>query len=174
MSDRSEPTNSLIHSYRLELSDIACHPGADAWNAKVVLDDDIGEALPYLNSELKGADYHHDRKTLIWKTGRRKYAFRPHEIAMAPVEDIEEARRLMEEVLGMVEAVWKRRADIKPTFCRRRLPGLIDIYGVLPRTNCRQCGCPSCMAFAAQLREGKAEWSQCPSLSGDPCAAMSN
>jgi ArsR family metal-binding transcriptional regulator len=174
MSSRSEPTDPLIHGYRLELSEIPCIPGAAAWNARALLDDSVGAVLPYLNAELKGADYHHDLETLIWRTGGRKYALRPREIAVAPVEDREEARRLMEDMVGVVNAIWRRRADIKPSFGRRRLPGLMDIYKLLPRTNCKQCGYPSCLAYAAQLREEEAELSQCPHLSGDSCATIRN
>jgi ArsR family metal-binding transcriptional regulator len=174
MSNRSEPTDSLIYGYRLELSEIPCIPGAAAWNARAMLKDCIGAVLPYLNAELKGADYHHDVETLIWRNGGRKYAFRPHEIAVAPVEDREEARRRMDDMVGVVNTIWKRRADIEPSFSRRRLPGLMDIYKLLPATNCKQCGYPSCMAYAAQLREGKAELSQCPYLSGDLCATIRN
>ena len=174
MSNRSEPTDPLIHGYRLELSEIPCHPGVAAWNARAVLEDRIGAVLPYLNAELKGADYHHDLETLIWKNGGRKYALRPPEIAVAPVEDREEARRLMDDMVGVVNTIWKRRAEIKPSFSRRRLPGLMDIYKLLPGTNCKQCGYSSCMAYAAQLREGKTELSQCPDLSGDSQATIRN
>jgi ArsR family metal-binding transcriptional regulator len=172
MSDRSKPADLLIHGYRLDLSEILCHPGAAAWNAKALVEDCIGAVLPYLNAELKGADYHHDLETLIWRTGRQKYALRPHEITVAPVKDREEAGQLMDDMVGVVNTIWKRRADIKPSFSCRRLPGLLDIYKLLPATNCRQCGYSSCLAYAAQLREGKAELSQCPSLSGDSCGTI--
>jgi ArsR family metal-binding transcriptional regulator len=174
MSDRPEPSDRLIHGYRLELSEIPCIPGAAEWNARCVLEDGIGAVLPYLNAELNGADYHRELETLIWRNGGRKVAFRPREIAVAPVEDREEARRVMDDVIGVVNAIWARRADIKPSFSRRRLPGLMDLYKLLPATNCRQCGYSSCMAYAAQLREGKAELSQCPYLSGDACTTIRN
>ena len=174
MSNRPETTDSLIHGYRLELSEIACHPGVAAWNARAVLEDCIGAVLPYLNADLKGADYHHDLETLIWKNGGRKYALRPHEIAVAPVEDREEACRLLDDMVGVVNTIWERRAEITPSFSRRRLPGLIDIYKLLPATNCKQCGYSSCMAYAAQLREGRAELSQCPFLPGDSCLELRN
>ncbi len=168
MSDRVESTDCLIRGYRLELAEIPCLPGVAAWNARALLEDDIGAALPYLNSELRGAEYHRDLDTLIWRSGSRKYAFRSREIAVAPVADREEAQRLMTEAVGIVEGIWSRRGEIVPSFSRRRPPGVMDIYKLLPRTNCGKCGYPSCMAYAAQLREGKAEWSQCPDIAGHP------
>jgi acetyl-CoA decarbonylase/synthase complex subunit gamma len=38
----------------------------------------------------------------------------------------------------------------------------IEIFKKLPKTNCGDCGVPTCMAFAVSLTQGKAELSQCP------------
>jgi CO dehydrogenase/acetyl-CoA synthase gamma subunit (corrinoid Fe-S protein) len=44
------------------------------------------------------------------------------------------------------------------------MPTVMELYRLLPRTNCKKCGYPTCMAFAADLREGKTELSCCPEL----------
>ncbi len=167
MTRGSEQTDQLIHGYGLKMAEPLCIPGADTWNAKALLEDDIAPVLPYLNAALRGADYHRDSQAVIWKEGGRKYAFRPREISVAPVEDREEARRLIDGVVAMVNAIWKRRGEIEPSLKQRRLPGPMDIYKLLPRTNCGQCGYSSCMAYAAHLREGAADLSQCPGLAED-------
>ena len=41
----------------------------------------------------------------------------------------------------------------------------LDIYKVLPKTNCRECGFPTCLAFAMQLAAGKAAIDKCPPAS---------
>ncbi|MGE5190112.1 MAG: acetyl-CoA decarbonylase/synthase complex subunit gamma [Gemmatimonadota bacterium] len=41
----------------------------------------------------------------------------------------------------------------------------IDIYKLLPKTNCRECGFPTCLAFAMQLAAGKAGIDRCPPAS---------
>lgn len=41
----------------------------------------------------------------------------------------------------------------------------IEIYKKLPRTNCGDCGVPTCMAFAMKLAGGQAELSACPHVS---------
>ena len=170
MSHRLEQTDPLIRDYRLELSEPPCIPGADTWNAKAILEDSVAAVLPYLNAVLRGADYHHDPRVLIWREGGRKHAFRPREISVAPVGDREEARRLIDGVVDMVNAIWQRRGEIEPSLRQRCLPSPMDIYRLLPRTNCRECGYSSCMAYAAQLREGEADLSQCPYLSDDSYA----
>jgi acetyl-CoA decarbonylase/synthase, CODH/ACS complex subunit gamma len=43
----------------------------------------------------------------------------------------------------------------------------IEIFKLLPKTNCGECGVPTCLAFAMSLAAGKAELSKCPYLSAD-------
>ncbi len=41
----------------------------------------------------------------------------------------------------------------------------IQIYKLLPKTNCGECGVPTCLAFAMNLAAGKAELDSCPYVS---------
>lgn len=43
----------------------------------------------------------------------------------------------------------------------------LDIYKLLPKTNCKKCGRPTCLAFAMQLAQKKANLSDCPDVSED-------
>ncbi len=40
----------------------------------------------------------------------------------------------------------------------------IQIFKLLPKTNCGECGFPTCLAFAMALAAGKAELDKCPTL----------
>lgn len=40
----------------------------------------------------------------------------------------------------------------------------LDIYKLLPKTNCRKCGFPTCLAFAMQLAKKAVELSKCPDI----------
>jgi len=40
----------------------------------------------------------------------------------------------------------------------------LDIYKLLPKTNCKKCGYPTCLAFAMKLATGKVEVEACPDL----------
>jgi acetyl-CoA decarbonylase/synthase, CODH/ACS complex subunit gamma len=40
----------------------------------------------------------------------------------------------------------------------------IDVYKLLPRTNCRECGEPNCMAFATRVVNGELTIENCPPL----------
>ncbi len=43
----------------------------------------------------------------------------------------------------------------------------IEIFKLLPKTNCGECGVPTCLAFAMNLAGGKAELSACPYISDE-------
>ena len=43
----------------------------------------------------------------------------------------------------------------------------IEIFKMLPKTNCKECGFPTCLAFAMALASGKAELDACPYVSDE-------
>jgi acetyl-CoA decarbonylase/synthase complex subunit gamma len=43
----------------------------------------------------------------------------------------------------------------------------IQIFKLLPKTNCGECGVPTCLAFAMNLAAGKAELDSCPYVSAE-------
>ncbi|MFH1382501.1 MAG: acetyl-CoA decarbonylase/synthase complex subunit gamma [Chloroflexota bacterium] len=48
----------------------------------------------------------------------------------------------------------------------------IQIFKLLPKTNCGQCGVPTCLAFAMNLAAGKAELTACPHVSEEAKAQL--
>ncbi len=48
----------------------------------------------------------------------------------------------------------------------------LDIFKLLPKTNCGDCGVPTCMAFAMKLAQKKAELSECPHASDEAKATL--
>lgn len=159
--------DELIQQFEVRLEASACHPDADWYVLFIRLDDDISQALPYLNAELEQpTDYRPNDGILFWKSMGRKYAFRPHEIAIATVSDNNEARKFSKNTIAIVNDIWRRKDQIAPSFeCRKPLPNVLDIYKLLPGSNCQKCGSPTCMAFAVQLRSDCLKLSLCPYLS---------
>ncbi len=48
----------------------------------------------------------------------------------------------------------------------------LDIFKNLPKTNCKDCGFPTCLAFAMQLAAKKVELEKCPHMSADGISAL--
>ncbi|MCJ7666634.1 MAG: acetyl-CoA decarbonylase/synthase complex subunit gamma, partial [Actinobacteria bacterium] len=49
----------------------------------------------------------------------------------------------------------------------------LEIFKKLPKTNCKDCGFPTCLAFAMQLAAGKVELEKCPHVSDDAKESLS-
>lgn len=48
----------------------------------------------------------------------------------------------------------------------------LEIYKLLPKTNCKECGQPTCLAFAMKLAAKQAELSACPHVSDEAKASL--
>lgn len=48
----------------------------------------------------------------------------------------------------------------------------LDIYKLLPKKNCKECGDPTCLTFAMKLAGGKADVDLCPYLDGQAKAVL--
>ena len=154
----------LISGYAIEVFTPPCEPGAERFSARARLLADISEALPYLNATLRGAVYTQAAATLTWKKGGHNIAFHAYEIATSNVEDRDAAISELEGLVDIVNRTWERRAEITPDHATRQRPTAMAVYKLLPGTNCRRCGQPSCWNFALKLAASQVELAACPPL----------
>ena len=157
----------LSQSYHLDIFSPPCEPGAERWSVKAALDDDIGDALPYLNATLKGAIYNHAARALTWRMGGHSLAIRPREIAISNLRDQDAAATEVQRVVDLVNRTWERRAEITPSVEMRQRLKPMDVYKLLPATNCKVCGQPTCFTFALKVTAGEVEIEQCAPLFTD-------
>jgi ArsR family metal-binding transcriptional regulator len=155
----------LLQNYTLRIVLSDCNPSSQKVNALADLSEDISEVLPYLNTVLKGLQYHHDEKFLTVKRKGHVITFWPRQIAVTKLEDEKEAREVIEELKEIVNETYANRDHIKPTYTSRPIPRPLDIFKLLPGKNCKECGEPTCMAFALKLINDETELNQCPLLS---------
>lgn len=50
----------------------------------------------------------------------------------------------------------------------------LDIFKLSPKTNCKDCGCPTCMAFCMKVAQGALPIEKCPHFSADALAKLSD
>ena len=48
----------------------------------------------------------------------------------------------------------------------------LQIFKLLPNTNCKKCGYPTCLAFAMKLAAGKEALDKCPDATAEARAAL--
>ena len=154
----------LLHNYALRIVLAECNPSSEKVNALVELSEDISEVLPYLNTVLRGFQYSDDEKILTVKRKGRLITFRRQQIAITKLEDEKEAREVMEELKQVVNETYENKDHIKPTYTSKSVSRPTDIFKLLPGKNCKECGVPTCFAFAFKLITNELEWKQCPLL----------
>ncbi len=157
----------LLQGYTLDVFSPPCEPGAERWSVKAALEDDIGDALPYLNATLKGAIYNHAARALTWRMGGHSVAIRPREIAISNLRDKDAAAVEVQRVADLVNQTWERRAEITPSVEMRQRLKPMDVYKLLPATNCKVCGQSTCFTFALKVTAGEVEIEQCAPLFTD-------
>jgi len=160
----------LIDTYDLDVFTPPCDPGAERYSAVARLTVDIAEVLPYLNSTLRGAIYHPAANALTWKKGGHDVAFHAFEIAASNVEDKDAAIKELDGLVSLVNRAWERHADITPDYETHQRPAAMAIYKLLPGTNCKQCGEPTCFTFALKLAASQKRIADCPPLFEPPHA----
>ena len=154
----------LIEKFDLEIFTPPCDPGAERYAARARLIDDISEVLPYLNATLRGAVYLPGANALTWKKGGHNVAFHAHEIATNNVEDREGAEKELKELVDLVNRTWERRGETSPDHEMHQRPTPMAIYKLLPLTNCKKCGEPTCFTFAIKLTVSQKKLADCPPL----------
>ena len=156
----------LLESYRLEIVNSVCNPKAMAVHCFAHLDQDVGEGLPYLNTVLGGVEYIQDPPSVTFKAQGKLITVHGHKIAVNALKDEAEAEKIVEWLKREINDAWEKREQIVPSFKGTPRPQLIEILRLLPKTNCRQCGEPTCMVFAARVAEGAKGIDACPPLEG--------
>lgn len=154
----------LLKSYSKRVFRAECNPSFESLHCIATLDQDVSEALPYLNSELGGFEYLSDPPAVTFRHRGRLISVQGREIAINALQDEAEADKILEWLKREINRCWNHRDRITP--CTQGAPRvqILEILKVLPRTNCRECGKPTCMALAARMAEGACGADACPAL----------
>ena len=128
-------------------------------------DRDISEILPYLNSVIKGASYNKNAPTLTYARERCLINLYNIKVTIAKAKDILDAWKFLNDIKDLINTTYKNRDDIQPNYKEKVKVTALQIYGWLPKTNCKACGEATCLAFAVRLLQGEQKLSKCVPLS---------
>ena len=162
----------LLRGYRLEIFNNECMPSAMSVQCFAHLDQDISEALPFLNANLGGFEYVTDPPAVTFRSQGKLITVHGRKIAVNALKDATEARKIVEWLKNEINDAWENRAEIEPAFEGLGRPQVIEILKLLPKTNCGECGAPTCMVFAARVAEGAKGAEDCPPLQPEAVLAL--
>ena len=88
-------------------------------------------------------------------------------IFLAKADDIIDAWKVLDGVKELINRTYKNKDTIKPNYEEKVKVTALQIYGWLPKTNCRACGEATCLAFAVKLLQGEQKLLKCAPLSSE-------
>lgn len=131
----------------------------------------LDEVLPYL-ATLPGV--------IAWNPEAQALTFRrPHgfmtlyadKVYITQVVDSTEGLQLFEALKEAINVTWEKRAELVAVTAKKRAPRHLDIWELLPRSNCGACGEVTCLAFAVAVIQNKRALAECLPLQSDPSFA---
>ena len=133
----------------------------------------ITEVEPFLNALLPNVITYNPQAGVM--ALRRKPGFitlYPDQVLITQVKDVQEGLELLVALKDLLNQVWAQRKEIAPRAAARRQARPLDVYALLPGTNCRACDEATCMAFAFALIQSQRRPEECPSLADPAFAAQ--
>jgi len=162
-----EPGDSVVG--RLAVAFVGpCVAEADDLRLTAHVEGDLGPVFPYLNAEVPSGTFNPSGPSFTLMDGPRLVTLFPHRWVIGRLREMQDAWRTLARLKRLVDGVWRRRDSITPSCERHVRTSALEIFSRLPKTNCRQCGEATCLAFAAQLLAGAQRLEHCaPVFTGE-------
>lgn len=156
-----------FHGLRVYFRGPSFKPGSmseTAMMASFLLNADVSPLFPYLNTVAERAELHQAPRFIRFLYEDCFCVLYPKAGIISPVEDHSHARALLESLVSFLNDISSRRNEITPNRRIHKRVSVLNILKLLPKTNCGQCGHPSCMAFAASLSLQESGPEKCPHM----------
>ncbi len=127
----------------------------------------LAEVLPYLATLPGIIAYNPDAHTLTFRRLAGFMTLYTDRVYITQVRDTDEGLEVLAALKDALNAAWDNRQQLVAVTLARRAPRPLDVWTLLPQTNCRQCGEATCMAFAVGLLQRKRSLNECPLLQAD-------
>lgn len=136
-------------------------PTQPFYGAKFIISKDISFLFPYINELLPGAQYYSTPQYIKFNLADHLCALYPNEGVFAPVKNHIEAVDYLRTLLKFIQETSKNRNTIRQNYREYTPVSAVDIYTLLPASNCKECGYQTCMAFAAALARQQTSLLKC-------------
>jgi ArsR family metal-binding transcriptional regulator len=127
----------------------------------------LGEVIPYLATLPSVIAYNPKQLSLTFRRAQGFMTIQSEEVYITQVKDTEEGLELLEALVASINAVWEHRAELVAVTTYKRTPRPLDVWSLLPQSNCKRCGEATCMAFAVGLLQQTRELNECLPLQED-------
>ena len=156
-----------FHGLRVYFRGPSFKPGSTsetAMMASFLLNTDVSPLFPYLNAVAERAELHQAPRFIRFLYKNCSCVLYPQAGLISPIEDRSHARAFLKSLFSFLNDISSRRDEITPNRRIHKRVSVLNILKLLPKTNCGQCGLPSCMAFAASLSLQESGPEKCPHI----------
>lgn len=154
----------LLENYTLEIVRPECNSTFQSLHCHAHLVEDIGEVVPYLNAVFGGVGFVKNPPSVTLQAHGRLITVHSRKISINALRDKEEALRIVQWLQREINEVWERRGEITPQYSIPEKPQPIEVLKLLPKTNCGECGQPTCLVFSTLVVQGVKSGDDCPPL----------
>ena len=104
----------LLETDTKEIFRLKCNPGFQALRCVANLDQNISEALPYLNDSLVVFEHLKDPTALTFRVHGKIITVHPGEIAVNALKDETKADKILKWLKREINEAWENRDEIEP------------------------------------------------------------
>ena len=127
----------------------------------------LDAVLPYLATLPNVISYNPESCTLTLRRQPGFISLYSDKAYITKVRDTEEGLELFKALVEAINATWDHRAELVAMTSQKHAPRPLDVWTLLPQTNCKKCGEATCMAFACKLLLQEQELEECSPLYSD-------
>ena len=127
----------------------------------------LAEILPYLATLPNAIAYTPQPPSLTLRRNPGLITLQSERVSITQVTEAAEGLQLLAALTEAINATWEHRAELVAVTGRRRAPRPLDVWALLPQTNCGRCGEATCIAFAFSLLQQRRELADCDVLPKD-------
>ncbi len=139
-----------------------CVQERDKYIAETRASADLSVVLPYLNAMFPMANYNPNSNSIKFKYGRIDFTLAGDRINLQRFGSRTELMELLDWVRDLINDIHASMDELTPLHTTRKIPPVLTLYSLLPKTNCQKCKEKTCMAFADRLHKLERELSDCP------------
>ncbi len=131
----------------------------------------LDDVLPYLATLPGVIAYNPSGNMLTFRRHPGLLTLSSERVYITQAKDVEEGLELLAALKEAINTTWEHRQELLAVSRPRHIPRPLDIWELLPRTNCGRCGEATCMAFACNILLHSRSLEECPVLLGDEAFA---
>lgn len=129
-----------------------------------VLSTSVDKLMPYINGVIGSAVYNHEAKWITYRMGEKIVTLYAQRVAVTKVLNEMDAYETLDVIKKTINDIEAKKDSIVPNMEMKKMPTALDIYKILPKRNCRECGEMTCLSFAGKVLTGQTKLERCKIL----------